>query len=91
VIEIHDLKKLRTFYPSQWEGRVTTGEAVCIHYKHGELSASVHGDNRLSSVLYCEPVGEKHGFEMDTEEMKAHLAEVCHFLDGGMDKRPTAK
>jgi hypothetical protein len=85
MIEIHDLKKIRTFYPSQWEGRTATGETVYIRYKHGELSASLHDANEASLILFCEPVGEKHGFDMDTKEMKTHLTEVCCFLDGEDD------
>jgi hypothetical protein len=91
VIEIHGLKKIRTFYPSQWEGRADTGDIVCIRYRHGELLAWIHEENNPSLTLFCEAIGERHGFEMDTEEMKAHLVEVCRFVDGGKDKRPTTK
>ena len=82
MTEIHDLKKIQTFYPSQWEGRTAAGEAVCIRYKHGELSASVHDGKESPLILFSEPVGEKHGFDMDTEEMKRYLAEVCRFVGG---------
>jgi hypothetical protein len=82
MIEIQDLKKLSTFYPSQWEAHTATGELVYIRYKHGELSAGIDQGDGQSPTLFCESVGEKHGFDMDTEEMKAHLAGVCRFVDG---------
>jgi hypothetical protein len=81
MIEIHDLKKIRTFYPSQWEGRTAIGEAVYIRYRHGELSASVHDCKEASLTLFSEAVGKKHAFDMDTEEMKTRLAGVCRFVD----------
>ena len=82
MIEIQNLKKISTFYPSQWEARTVTGELVYIRYKHGELSVRIDQSDRQSPTLFCESIGEKHGFDMDTEEMKAHVAHVCRFVDG---------
>jgi hypothetical protein len=82
MFEIQDLKKIPTLYPSQWEGRMDTGDIVCIRYRHGELLAWIHTENEPSLTLFCEAIGERDGFDMDTEEMKAHVAGVCRFVDG---------
>jgi hypothetical protein len=82
MIEITTLQKLRGFYPSQWEGRTSEGGTVRIRYKHGELTVWLqpHGGGP-EIISFSGEAGEKHGFAMDTEEMKACLTNNFRFVD----------
>ena len=82
MIEVHKLHKLRTFYPSQWEGRTPEGEIIHIRYRHGELTAWIDDQNDQRRVIFMGQTGDRHGFDMETETMKSLLSSVCRFLDG---------
>jgi hypothetical protein len=82
MIEVTTLKKLSTFYPSQWEGSTSEGGTVRIRYKHGELTVWLQPDDGGPEMIpFSREVGEKHDFVMDTAEMKVCLANSFRFVD----------